>query len=69
MISYVTDRPGHDKRYAMDFTKLNSELGWKPNYSFDEGLLKTIKWYMDNLDWCNLVTENQYAGERLGLGK
>jgi dTDP-glucose 4,6-dehydratase len=69
LISYVTDRPGHDKRYAMDFTKLNSELGWKPNYSFDEGLLKTIKWYMDNLDWCNLVTENQYAGERLGLGK
>lgn len=69
LITYVTDRPGHDKRYAMDFTKLDKELGWKPKYSFDEGLLKTVRWYMDNMDWCNLVTENHYAGERLGLGK
>lgn len=67
LITYVKDRPGHDKRYAMDFSKLRTELGWQPECNFEQGLIRTIKWYMDNLEWCRLVTENQYTGERLGL--
>ena len=48
LISFVTDRPGHDYRYAIDASKLKNELGWKPSVSFEEGLSKTIDWYMDN---------------------
>ena len=50
-IEYVKDRPGHDRRYAIDWSKTHDELGWKPEYDFDSALEKTIKWYKDNEDW------------------
>ncbi len=55
LIEYVTDRPGHDFRYAIDASKIEKELGWIPEETFDSGLRKTVKWYLDNLDWCNSV--------------
>lgn len=60
LITYVKDRPGHDKRYAIDATKLNRELGWKPSVTFEEGLSKTIDWYLQNEDWLNHVTSGAY---------
>jgi len=60
LITYVKDRPGHDKRYAIDATKLKNELGWEPSLQFEEGLNKTIKWYLDNEDWMNNVTSGDY---------
>ena len=66
-IEFVEDRPGHDKRYAIDPSKIKKQLNWKPKYSFEEGLLKTIEWYINNLSWCKNVMENSgYSGERLG---
>jgi dTDP-glucose 4,6-dehydratase len=60
LISYVTDRPGHDRRYAIDATKINEELGWKPSVTFEEGLSKTIDWYLENEQWLNNVTSGDY---------
>jgi dTDP-glucose 4,6-dehydratase len=60
LITYVTDRPGHDLRYAIDATKLNRELGWKPSLQFEEGLEKTVDWYLQNEDWINHVTSGDY---------
>lgn len=60
LITYVTDRPGHDLRYAIDSTKLADELGWKPSLTFEEGLAKTIDWYLDNQDWANRVQSGAY---------
>lgn len=60
LITYVTDRPGHDLRYAIDATKLNTELGWKPSLQFEEGLEKTVDWYLSNEDWVNQVTSGDY---------
>ena len=60
LIEFVKDRPGHDKRYAIDATKLNAELGWKPSLTFEEGLSKTIDWYLDNETWLNQVTSGKY---------
>ncbi len=60
LISYVKDRPGHDKRYAIDATKLNRELGWKPSLQFEEGLEKTVDWYLQNSEWLNHVTSGEY---------
>ena len=60
LITYVKDRPGHDKRYAIDATKLKNELGWEPSLQFEEGLSKTIKWYLDNEEWMNNVTSGDY---------
>jgi dTDP-glucose 4,6-dehydratase len=51
LIEYVVDRPGHDRRYAMDITKINNDLGWSPRQSLSEGLLKTVEWYLDHQDW------------------
>jgi dTDP-glucose 4,6-dehydratase len=56
----VTDRPGHDRRYAIDARKLESELGWKPAETFDTGIRKTVQWYLDNTDWVNNVTSGSY---------
>ncbi|HWR41614.1 dTDP-glucose 4,6-dehydratase [Sporomusa sp.] len=67
LITFVKDRPGHDRRYAIDSSKLKTELGWIPQESFESGLSKTVKWYLDNLDWCEGVTSGSYRGERLGL--
>jgi dTDP-glucose 4,6-dehydratase len=60
LITYVTDRPGHDMRYAIDATKLNKELGWKPSLQFEEGLEKTVDWYLNNEDWIKHVTSGDY---------
>ncbi|MEX0719981.1 MAG: dTDP-glucose 4,6-dehydratase [Balneolaceae bacterium] len=67
-ISFVTDRPGHDFRYAIDASKIERELGWTPEETFDSGIKKTVQWYLDNIDWCEAVTENNYSLERLGTG-
>ncbi|MBW1976061.1 MAG: dTDP-glucose 4,6-dehydratase [Deltaproteobacteria bacterium] len=67
LIRFVPDRPGHDRRYAMDISKIKNELGWFPRESFETGLRKTVKWYLDNMDWCNSVTEGLYDRRRLGL--
>jgi len=61
LITFVKDRAGHDLRYAIDFSKLNQELGWKPSLSFEEGLRKTVKWYLSNEDWLNHVTSGDYT--------
>lgn len=60
LISFVTDRPGHDLRYAIDATKIKTELGWTPSLKFEEGLEKTVKWYLDNKEWVESVTSGQY---------
>ncbi len=60
LITYVKDRPGHDLRYAIDATKINKELGWEPSVTFEEGLAKTIDWYLENEDWLNAVTSGAY---------
>ncbi|OQP62149.1 dTDP-glucose 4,6-dehydratase [Niastella vici] len=60
LITYVTDRPGHDLRYAIDATKLNKELGWEPSLQFEEGLEKTVDWYLQNEDWVKHVTSGDY---------
>lgn len=60
LITYVTDRPGHDHRYAIDATKLNKELGWKPSLQFEEGLSKTVDWYLANQEWVKHVTSGDY---------
>jgi dTDP-glucose 4,6-dehydratase len=60
LISYIKDRPGHDRRYAIDATKINRELGWKPSVTFEEGLSKTIDWYLSNEEWMDHVTSGDY---------
>ncbi len=69
LITYVTDRPGHDRRYAIDCTKLKNELGWKQEESFETGIKKTVRWFLDNQTWVKQVLANKYSGERLGLKK
>ncbi len=66
LIKYVKDRPGHDVRYAIDATKIASELNWQPEETFETGLKKTIQWYLDNPIWCQHVLDGSYQGERLG---
>jgi len=68
LIEFVTDRPGHDARYAIDATKLETELGWRARENFDTGIEKTVRWYLDNEWWWQPLRE-RYAGERLGLVK
>jgi len=66
LITYVTDRPGHDLRYAIDSTKIKNELGWQPQETFATGLRKTVQWYLDNNNWCQRVLDGSYQRERLG---
>jgi dTDP-glucose 4,6-dehydratase len=61
LITFVKDRPGHDLRYAIDATKINKELGWKPSVTFEEGLERTIDWYLTNEVWLKNVTSGAYA--------
>lgn len=67
LIRFVTDRPGHDARYAIDASKLRQELGWEPRETFESGLRKTVSWYLDNRPWWERVRSGLYGGERLGL--
>jgi dTDP-glucose 4,6-dehydratase len=66
LITYVKDRPGHDMRYAIDASKIQRELGWKPEETFGSGIRKTVQWYLDNLEWCKRVQDGSYQRERLG---
>lgn len=68
LITYVTDRPGHDLRYAIDASKIERELGWVPEESFESGLRKTVQWYLNNKDWWQAVLNGSYQMERLGQG-
>lgn len=68
LITFVADRPGHDHRYSIDFTKLNGELGWTPQESFESGMLKTVQWYLDNRAWWEPLVEKQ-ASARRGLAR
>ncbi len=67
LIQFVTDRPGHDLRYAIDANRITSELGWRPTHDFDSGLRATVEWYLDNREWCEEVLRDRYDGSRLGL--
>ncbi len=68
LITHVADRPGHDLRYAIDASKIQRELGWTPQETFESGLRKTVQWYLSNLDWCRHVQDGSYQRERLGAG-
>jgi dTDP-glucose 4,6-dehydratase len=68
LITFVADRPGHDQRYAIDPTRIEGELGWRPGHGFEQGLRETVIWYLENQAWCEEVTRDRYSGERLGLG-
>jgi dTDP-glucose 4,6-dehydratase len=65
--SFVADRPGHDRRYAIDDTKVRQELGWEPRHDFDSGIAATVRWYLDHRPWCEAVQADRYRRERLGL--
>jgi dTDP-glucose 4,6-dehydratase len=67
LVRFVPDRPGHDRRYAIDASKVRRELGWAPRYRFEDGLVQTVGWYLANLDWCEAVQARGYRRERLGL--
>ncbi|MEP9357634.1 dTDP-glucose 4,6-dehydratase [Sphingomonas sp. KR3-1] len=69
LITFVTDRPGHDRRYAIDATKLETELGWQAEENFESGLARTIDWYLDNRWWWEPIRSGSYAGERLGTSE
>jgi dTDP-glucose 4,6-dehydratase len=69
LIEFVTDRPGHDFRYAIDASRLEAELGWTPRHSFEDGLRETVRWYLDNPGWCERVQSGAYRRERLGLAQ
>jgi dTDP-glucose 4,6-dehydratase len=67
LIEFVTDRPGHDQRYAIDAAKIRSELGWRPRHNFEDGLRATVRWYLDHHGWWERVMSGAYRGQRLGL--
>ncbi|MCL5768209.1 dTDP-glucose 4,6-dehydratase [Acinetobacter sp. ANC5681] len=67
LITFVKDRPGHDLRYAIDAAKIEHELGWKPQETFETGIRKTVEWYLNNLEWCRHVQDGSYQRERLGV--
>jgi len=67
LITRVPDRPGHDLRYAIDASKIERELGWAPQETFESGIRKTVEWYLANEGWWKQVLDGSYQGERLGL--
>ncbi|MBT0585695.1 dTDP-glucose 4,6-dehydratase [Alteromonas oceanisediminis] len=68
LITFVKDRPGHDLRYAIDASKIERELGWRPEETFESGIAKTVEWFLSNRAWCNRVLDGSYQRERLGAG-
>ena len=68
LITYVKDRPGHDRRYAIDASKIHNELGWKPKQDFASGIELTVSWYLNNDKWVNRIQSGDYRRQRLGLG-
>ena len=68
LITFVSDRPGHDRRYAIDASKIRQELDWVPEQTFETGLSKTVHWYLDNTAWCQHIQDGSYQRQRLGLG-
>jgi len=68
LVKFVADRPGHDRRYAIDATKIQTELGWRPQEDLESGLERTVRWYLDNRAWIERITSGKYQRERLGLG-
>jgi dTDP-glucose 4,6-dehydratase len=68
LITFVADRPGHDRRYAIDAGKIERELGWRPEETLETGMGKTVRWYLENRRWCEAVRSRGYGSERLGLG-
>ncbi|WP_043532135.1 dTDP-glucose 4,6-dehydratase [Litchfieldella xinjiangensis] len=69
LVTYVTDRPGHDLRYAIDAGKIERDLSWRPEETFESGIRKTVRWYLDNQEWCRRVQDGSYQRERLGTGE
>ncbi len=69
LITFVTDRPGHDRRYAIDAKKIKQELSWSPQESFETGMRKTVQWYLDNSEWCERILSGKYQLERQGMSK
>lgn len=67
LITFVKDRPGHDLRYAIDASKISKTLGWQPQETFETGIYKTVKWYLNHLEWCHRVQDGRYQRERLGI--
>lgn len=67
LIAHVADRPGHDRRYAIDTGKIATELGWRPDIAIEDGLARTVRWYLENEDWWRRIQDGSYRGERLGL--
>ena len=65
----VADRPGHDKRYAIDSSKIKTSLGWKPEESFESGLRKTVQWYLDNKSWWESILKQDFPLKRIGTGE
>ena len=68
LVTHVKDRPGHDRRYAIDATRIERELGFRPAYTFERGLAETVRWYLDNADWAEAIRREKYDGGRLGAG-
>ena len=66
--TFVPDRPGHDRRYAIDASKIRAEIGWTPRHTFETGLHETVRWYLEHREWCEQVQSGRYGRERLGLG-
>ncbi|EKY3120408.1 GDP-mannose 4,6-dehydratase [Cronobacter turicensis] len=69
LITFVQDRPGHDLRYAIDASKIERELSWRPQETFESGMRKTVQWYLDNETWWKQVQDGSYQGQRLGLAR
>jgi len=65
--SFVTDRPGHDRRYAIDAQKIRREIGWSPRHDLESGLARTVRWYLDHAAWCTAIQSERYQRQRLGL--
>jgi len=67
LITFVTDRPGHDLRYAIDPRRMRNELGWRPSVTLEEGLRRTLRWYLDNEGWWRALQGREGVGQRLGV--